>query len=239
MSTLKPGWVRSVSSVVLLVACACGVRGNPARAVPPQSGLSATIPAAHLTRVALRVQDGSLAVRPANTDEVIVTVSVSGDDCRRGPAAALLRTRDDGGALHLDVRPSTKGRCDEHWRIEMPVALMLEARGDRVDMDIRGTRGGLDLNVGKGTIEVDARAGNIEAVVQNGDVRVGTASTGYGRIRLATQVGRTELSLDGRAVRHPRPPGPGDWIEIGGPGQYRVSLRATVGSVRLDVGVTR
>ena len=238
---MRTSSIRSVpwaAVVVLLVFSGCTVRASRTDGAVA-ADLTAVIPAADVNRVTVRIQDGLLEVRPGPPGSVSVAVTVSDDDCERGPGAVALVTRREGGRVRLDVRPSTKDRCDEHWRIEMPAALMLAASGDRADMNVRGIGGGLDLRSGKGTIEVDAPSGDIGVVVENGDVHVSAASTGYGEVRLAAQVGRVALRLDGRPARHPRPPGPGDWIEIGGPGEYRVSLRATVGNVWLDVGAAR
>jgi hypothetical protein len=225
---------------VLLVASGCATRAERIRARPTDPQLSAQIPASALRSVTVQVVDGTLAVSPSSDDNVHVAVRVSGGGCLREPDVVSLRTRQAGEDLRLDIRPSTKGRCDEHWRIALPARFEVNARGNRADMTVQGINGGVDLFAGKGTIEVAATTGDIEAVVANGDVRVDAEwSADYGEIRLAAQVGRVEMSMNGRRVRHPRPAGPGDWLELGGPGDHRVSLRATVGNVRLDMGEAR
>jgi hypothetical protein len=151
-------------------------------------------------------------------DSVVVRVELSPAACGAIAQPRTLRASRDEGTLRLEVTPSTNDVCDEHWIVDLPAEVGIVARFDRADVDLRVRGGGIRISVGKGDIVARAEGG------------------GYGRLRLAAEVGRVALVVDGRTVRHPRAPGPGDWVALEGAGGPEIVLETTVGNVRLRTG---
>lgn len=174
-------------------------------------------------------RDGRI-VATAGSDRVRVRVTLSrGCDA----SAHALRPTGDAGRLELRVEPSTKDRCDEQWSVNLPAATRLEARMDRADVQVGGLTAGVDLQVGNGTLVIDVPGGDVRARVEKGDIVATHRASEPGSVQLQTTVGRVRLELFGAPLQHRRAPGAGDRITLDGRGADRISLRSTVGDVRL------
>lgn len=174
-------------------------------------------------------RDGRL-VATAGSDRIRVQVALS-----RGcdPNAYAIRSSNASGRLELRVEPSTKDRCDERWSVNLPAATRLEARMDRADVQVAGLTAGVDLQVGNGTLVIDVPGGDVGARVEKGDIIATHRAPEPGSVQLQTTVGRVRLELFGAPLQHRRAPGAGDRITLDGRGADRISLRSTVGDVRL------
>lgn len=191
------------------------------------------VPASGLRGLDIDGDDGGLTVRVGRDETVRARVSLGGG-CDRAAGYAATASR-SGGELRMSVQPSTKDKCDEVWTVDLPARFAVSGTFDRGDVVIDGPAGGVDLHLGRGTVRISVPHGDLRAAVDNGDVMVRSATSSYGDVALESTVGEVEISIDGGALRHTRPPGAGDRFAIDGSGRDRISLRSTVGDVRLRI----
>jgi len=215
------------------VACSLASIGALATVVvlgqdPRSSDLTLDL-AAPYAAVVISGHDGRV-VASAGSDRVRVQVTLS-----RGcdPDAFALRSTGDTDRLELRVEPSTKDRCDEKWSVNLPAATRLEASMDRADVQVKDVASGVDLHVGNGTLVIDVAGGDVRARVEKGDIVATHRAPEPGPVQLQTTVGRVRLELFGAPLQHRRAPGAGDRITLDGRGSDHISLRSTVGDVRL------
>jgi hypothetical protein len=221
--------------VALVGAAGCASAGGPAAgSLGGGDPLALVLSAAPYSLVSIHGRDGRLEVRPSADETIRVRVRLTGG-CGADGEVRALRSAGSGPGLELRIQPSTKDRCDEVWEVELPARLALRASFDRADAVVDGVAGGVDTELGNGTLRMSVPGGSLRARVEKGDVIVVTGAVSHGPVRLASTVGEVHLSIDGAELRHARPPGAGDWLEIEGSGPDHIDLRSTVGSVRLEV----
>jgi hypothetical protein len=107
---------------------------------------------------------------------------------------------------------------------------------DRADAHVKDLSAGIDLQIGNGTLIIDVPGGDVRARVEKGDIGATHRALEPGPVQLQTTVGRVRLELFGAPLQHRRAPGAGDRISLDGRGPDRISLRSTVGDVRLVLG---
>lgn len=221
----------ALGAVIVSVGCATGA--TQTAVFPEQDPLTVTVLAADYAGIDVDGRDGRLRVTAGDGDSVRVRVTLSGR-CTTS-ASRVVHSPASGARLRVRVEPSTKGVCDEEWTLEVPARFAVSGDLDRADVEVDGVSGGVDLDVGKGTLRITVPGGDLRAHVANGDVIAETSTDSHGSVRAESQVGDVHVSLFGGTVRHSNPPGPGDWVEIGGTGRDRIALKTTVGNIRLAI----
>jgi hypothetical protein len=223
-------WTAGSALAIASLCAACGGRGIAAGVHPGGDPLSVTLEDTDIERVFVDGRDGRLDVRVGGDGAVRARVTLDG--CGRG---YRLGQRARGRRLELRVEPTTKKLCDELWVVELPAGVAVEGSLDRAEVMIEGTSGGVDVHVGKGTVRLDVPRGEIRAHVDNGDVVAHTSTPSYGDVDVEAEVGRVEVRVDGGLIRHERPHGSGDRLQIESSGRDRISLSSIVGNVSLAI----
>ena len=215
--------------------------------------------AAGIQRLEIRAGNGTAKVRAIEGDEIRVRVSLrpkrnldgktfrrafrwflaSGyDDADQLSQAVDLQVKRRNGELVIQPLPhgrSRKSAIVETWEIDVPMRLGLQVHMDSAEIEVSGLEGGVVLRLGHGEAKVDVPRGDLDLEVTVGNIEAQLRQTDLGELRLASEVGDTRLWLDGRRVKHPKPPGPGSHIKIEGDGPDEVHVRVTVGDAKLTV----
>ena len=215
--------------------------------------------AAGIERIEISAGNGTATVRAVDGDQIRVRVSLkpkrdldpkslrrtfrwflsSGyEDAEQLTEAVELQVKRRSNVLVIQPLPHGPTRKDvlvEAWEVEVPRRLAMKLAMDSAEVVIDGIEGGVRLRLGHGKAEVDVPRGDLDLEVTVGNIDAQLHNADLGQLRLASEVGDTKLWLDGRRIKHPKPPGPGNHIKIEGNGPDEVRVRVTVGDARLTV----
>lgn len=235
-------WLASIAVVLLTTLPARFGRSDGASRSFAWSGV-----AGEASRLELRGSSGSFRVVAGADDSVRVRVQARPDAWKprsifssSDPADlrnARLVAKSESGALRFEVDPGSSGRMLEEWVAEVPARFAASVRAGDGTIEVRGVSGGVQAsaNAGEhsahGRIEVDVPAGGVEARLRVGTVWVRTQGTDLGDVKLAAEVGKTELWIDGHRLERRDPPGPGSMVALAREGADRIDARVSVGDV--------
>lgn len=240
--------MRAFLPSLLLLLAATGARA--AETAP----LRADAPAAGLTQLSFTGLDGeaSIGVSPDDTVHVQLTLEQQKasflwvfrwlrDDTTRDMAGAKLALAQHDKTLSLFVTyPSgeTHNDVQEHWTIQVPARLAVDAAMNAGRLVIRGVAAGVTAHLGAGDLTIRVPGGPLQASVSTGRVHVISDSTQPGMLTVASTFGLAALSLNGKLYAPP----PSSFHFFGnteqqqGAGKDDMELRVTAGEADLRVG---
>jgi hypothetical protein len=231
-----------------VVIAAVAGRGANAPA-PSNRGLSATIPAAGVTRLEIVAGNGQVVVSVVPDDEIRVAVDVS-----NGMSGIRLLGAPPGDASHTELDANTTGPTvrlrlrgtlgdglDERWTVRVPARLAADVTVHQGTIEITGIEGGVraaaDAGRGHapGVIHVDVPRGPLDLSMGVGSIDAHTSEAPRGSVDVRSKVGRAALVLDGHEIVAEREPGPGDRVQLTGDGPDGITVRVSVGDARVRI----
>ena len=234
-----------LAAVVLLgVSCTANrtISGWNSEPLDDSRTLEQTIPADGVEIVLIDGNAGRCLVTANDGDRIVVSVDVgvsSGDQTDETDAyiaEASLEANTGGSQLTLRVAPGKYvDDVEEQWTVTIPARMMLEVDFDAANIDVSGARGGTSVEVATGDVKVEALGGNVDVDIEVGDAVVTAYDNDYGRIRVKSSVGDTELSVFGYEVDYDDAPGAGSKIAMNGEGEGRVDVSVNVGDAKLTI----
>jgi hypothetical protein len=231
-----------------LALAALAMRGAMTAPLAPPQTLTARIPAAGLSALAIAGTDGrieleALGAGAAQVVEVTVEVSAASPRGRwpgrtpGNPAVAALESDATAGVLTLRLLDKGTGALEERWSIKAPAALLARLSLERGRIDVTGMAGGViasarsGLGAEPGEIRVEVPRGLLTLALGVGTIRASTMAATYGEVVVQSAVGDASLAVDGHDVVSPRAPGPGHRLHLGAPGHPADAL-----AIRVEVG---
>lgn len=177
-------------------------------------GLNAQLATAGINRFRIVTGSGEVEISPSADDKVHVSLELrqqkksllfffhwlSGDTTRDILAATLEQAR-DGDTLQLAlVYPSGQDRSDiqEHWKVQLPPRLMVDASMYAGEFKITGMRNGVKTKLTAGETVIEDVTGPVEASVRYGRLHVISASSSPGVLNVTADHGLAVMSLDGK-----------------------------------------
>lgn len=175
--------------LVLMVSVGIG------REVTEQKTFEETVSFRAGDRLTLRNENGSVAVRSWNRNEVRVFARIKAQANDRREAEELLEE------VKIRIEPSG-GRLDIYtdaprnpWRRNRNVSIQYELTvPSRVDLDVETVNGGVDVDTITGEVRVRTTNGGIDAIRLQGSVQAETTNGGI-EVELATYDGKDDLSF--------------------------------------------
>lgn len=217
---------------------------------PVTRTLTADIPAAGLKELDLRVGVGEVHVSPSPDDQVHVEIKLhqkdeeylwffhwSSSGTAKDIADAAIYQRRDGDILSLGLDHDDRNdSVKQEWKLELPARLALDADMKVGDLVISGVAGGVDAVLNVGELDIDVPQGRIKANVSVGDIRAKSGSSGYGRVRVASNIGDAMLTINGEHPGYHGHSGLGNEVSVDGKGPDDMDLSVNVGEATLRVG---
>ena len=222
--------------------------------------LQKTIPVNEVNAIVLDGGNGSAHISVGADDTIQIRVEIRAEklsdrDPLRGIKKWFLSSAYDDleelmKAIRLEADPSPTGKIKigleppvrtresqilEDWYITVPQRLAVKLAMARATTEVEGVAGGVDISLGNGSVDVDVPGGDLDIVVTVGKARVRTGSESVGKLSLRSQVGNTDLSMNGMKMKYSDPPGPGSGISLSGKGQDTIRIYVQVGDASLRV----
>jgi len=226
------------------------VAGRPVAVVPRgTNALTASVPAAGLSRIEISAGLGQIDLGVAPGDQIEIAVALESG----GVAGRLIGTPvGDAARTTLDstVRGETLGArvagavgegLTEHWTVRVPARLAADVTLDRGVIHITEVQGGVraaaHAGVGHepGVIDVDVPRGALALTMGVGTIRAHTRETPPGDIDVQSRVGRARLSIDGHDLVTTGQHGSGERVRLAGDGTDGLVIRVSVGDAHVQV----
>jgi hypothetical protein len=214
--------------------------------------LTATIPASQLTHLDLTALDGSVDLKAdPNPSATNVTISVALDPPRMHNftrpvsadlAAVALDWRADSNILRVGLTNARAGNIEAAWTITVPARFSARVDAHDGSVAIDGLAGGVeaDVNAGlggrHGALDVTVPRGKLALTMGVGDIHATRADANFGSAIVRATVGDASLYLLGHEIVAPHAPGPGHKVSLDGKGGDTLSVKVSVGDVKLKIG---
>ena len=221
--------------------------------------LNAQLATAGINHFRIVTGSGEMEISPSADDKVHVSLELRqqnksllfffhwlSSDTVRDILAATLEQARHGDTLELAlVYPSGQDRSDiqEHWKVQLPPRLMVEASMYAGEFKITGMQGGVKSTLTAGETVLEGVSGPVEASVRYGRLHVISASTTPGVLDVVSDHGLALLSLDGKYYGPPQTHGflsnvhlIGNSVEQREKGRDDMHLSVAYGEVDLRVG---
>ena len=204
---------------------------------------SRSIPVNGAAAIDLRMRDGSARIIPGAGDSITAEVSFSAHPDRDYRGQCTKKVIDAANvamrrvALTIDIAIEPRGlRCSEHWTVTVPRGISVVASGDVANLSVAGITGDVIATVDVGNVSIrDAGASAVARVRSVGNASVESNTTNYSEAVAESDVGKTELRVDGHRLDVRRAPGPGGRIALKGSGKDRIVAETGVGDARVSL----
>lgn len=218
--------MRTPSLVLATTLSACGTPDTTLR--------SASYDPSAFTRLSLRVDAGSVSIRPteATDDTPDPEATIEADLTWRGDVAPVLETRLAGGTLLVSVTCPTGARaCSAAVDVRLPATTEIDLTLDAGDVTLVALDGLLDVVIGSGSAALERTTGSARVSVNAGTIRLTEVS---GRFDIETVTGDIEVREASAPIAEARTERGGlDLRFLAAPDL--ADLSSTSGDVRIEV----
>lgn len=207
--------------------------------------LTASLPAAGITALSMNVNVGAITIRPGTDANVHIKVGLqptnksfwslfTGNLPPKAMLAATIGDQVDNGNLKLAMNyPGNGGsnNVSEHWEVTLPAGVHIHSQMNIGKLDVSGMTGGVSGQLNIGEVTLDVPRGPLDVRVKIGKVAARVASTMYGKVYLASNVGDTKLEVNGLTVGDRQREGTGSQMHYQGKGTDAINLTVDTGTV--------